>query len=652
MKIKYLSELGLTTLLLWLATACTAGLEYSSADEGQSSGTEIPVSISPRLSVGQNETLSKLRVIIFSTCNSNPYASKVLISNEVVAVDQDYMTTTYVGYNDIYVIGNEPVDLSNVKEPKDLKGIQMKTDTSLAASEFVFYKELLNVNVKSKNEIYLEGESVPVSKLDVKLQHVVAKLTVDFTLSSEIFIDDTGTGKYLEFKSMELVRIPKHSYLSPDKYMQDGGYLENKSFSLTNNTATQPNRFKWSSGEIYLPEYLLTDNKYRMVLRINGVENGVSHNYTLPVGDGMNPTSSNSTDWDITRNRHYKLKIRAIKGYGEASLDVDAKVEGWSEVSIPVEIPTSSFIAVSTQEVDAKSLRFYTYIRFVSNGEVSVALPPGLKDNNLQSTVEYDDITVKTSGRIGFRLGNWNAGKKNIFVVEVKSGTSSLNINVNVSDRKASPEQTTEANWATAMGYPNEANWNKVDYYNAKYHKQGPTSGCKKYYEGDENDPTTGKGCWRVATIGENQDLFISGNYWAIEDYDATQAYYVNKSTFPVTSKTAQCKYFCILDVLPPELSEFIVSERDKNDIAQGDAAQICANLGTGWKLPTGEQTKYVFQYAGTNGLPNNFFSDSYWGKNTDGTFIVATIKDPEGKATTPDLLNQLHTVRCVKSRY
>ena len=78
------------TLLLWLTTACTAGLEYSSDDEGQSSGTEIPVSISPKLSVGQDETLSKLRVIIFSTRNSNPYASKVLISNEVVAVDQDY----------------------------------------------------------------------------------------------------------------------------------------------------------------------------------------------------------------------------------------------------------------------------------------------------------------------------------------------------------------------------------------------------------------------------------------------------------------------------------------------------------------------------------------------------------------------------------
>ncbi len=60
----------------------------------------------------------------------------------------------------------------------------------------------------------------------------------------------------------------------------------------------------------------------------------------------------------------------------------------------------------------------------------------------------------------------------------------------------------------------------------------------------------------------------------------------------------------------------------------------------------------YVFLNAGTNGLPNNFFSDSYWGKNDDGTFIVATMSDPDGSGTTDELRNQKHTVRCVKLRY
>jgi hypothetical protein len=48
----------------------------------------------------------------------------------------------------------------------------------------------------------------------------------------------------------------------------------------------------------------------------------------------------------------------------------------------------------------------------------------------------------------------------------------------------------------------------------------------------------------------------------------------------------------------------------------------------------------------------NNFFSDSYWGKNEDGTFIVATMSDPDGSATTDELRNGRHTVRCVKLRY
>lgn len=85
---------------------------------------------------------------------------------------------------------------------------------------------------------------------------------------------------------------------------------------------------------------------------------------------------------------------------------------------------------------------------------------------------------------------------------------------------------------------------------------------------------------------------------------------------------------------------------------SEENASSICANLGSGWRLPTGKEMNYVFLNAGTNGLPNNFFSDSYWGKNEDGTFIVATMSDPDGSATTDELRNGRHTVRCVKLRY
>ena len=96
----------------------------------------------------------------------------------------------------------------------------------------------------------------------------------------------------------------------------------------------------------------------------------------------------------------------------------------------------------------------------------------------------------------------------------------------------------------------------------------------------------------------------------------------------------------------------FIVSSSDVTNVTKENASSICANLGSGWRLPTGKEMNYVFLNAGTNGLPNNFFSDSYWGKNEDGTFIVATMSDPDGSATTDELRNGRHTVRCVKLRY
>ena len=91
---------------------------------------------------------------------------------------------------------------------------------------------------------------------------------------------------------------------------------------------------------------------------------------------------------------------------------------------------------------------------------------------------------------------------------------------------------------------------------------------------------------------------------------------------------------------------------RDVPKVSKENAESICTKLGAGWRLPTGKEMNYVFLNAGTNGLPNNFFSDSYWGKNADNTFIVATMSDPDGSATTDELRKQSHTVRCVKSRY
>lgn len=657
MRLKLVYIYSFVVTLLYLLTACTDGIEASSDSNGQGEGKEIPVSIMPKLVAGDENEVSQLRVIIFSTRTSNPYGPKVLVSNQLIDVNEDYVAITYIGYNDIYVIGNEPVDLSGINSPEELKNIQMNTESSLSASKFVFFRQLLNVNVRSKNEIYPEGASASVSKLEIKLQRVIAKLSVKFDLSTEICENGTPTGEFVNLESMELFRIPKYSYLASCKYRIEEGFLDNRVFSLENSSAEQ-NHFTWSSGDIYLPEYLPMDEIYRMVLRIKGTSRGITRIYTLPIGDAMNSIDSHSTEWNITRNRHYSLNIKAITGYGEESLEVKSNVSGWSEVNVPIEITGASFLAVNKKTVEVKSLRFYSYVRFACNAPVEVKLPDEVTiGNQLQMTIEYDDATKK-SGRVGFRRGNWNTGNDIIYVTTLKSGTASVELNLQLYRSETIRVGNNLVTWAEAMGYWEEANWIRTGIYNDEFYKRATReTGCRAYYpEGiNENDATRGKGCWRLATIRENWAI-NSAEAWCIEEHDTNdrKAYvsYGSGNLIDNYKENKQYRYNCTLDVRPPELSDFIVSSSDVTNVTKENASSICANLGSGWRLPTGKEMNYVFLNAGTNGLPNNFFSDSYWGKNEDGTFIVATMSDPNGNVTTDELRNGRHTVRCVKLRY
>lgn len=654
MRLNLIYKYSFIITLLYLITACTNGIEESSVGNSQEEGKEILVNIMPKLVVGDENEVSQLRVIIFSTRTSNPYGSRVLISNQLIDLNEDYTAITYIGYNDIYVIGNEPIDLSNVKRPEELKNIQMNTEGSLNASKFVFFKKLLNVNVRNKNEIYLEGESTPVSELEIKLQRVIAKLSVNFDLSTEIYEEQTPTGTYVNFESMELIRIPKYSYLIPETYKKEEGFLDNRVF-LLKNSSTDQNHFTWSSGEIYLPEYILENDDYKVELRIKGTSKGTTHIYTLPIGDAMNAVDSHSTDWNITRNRHYRLTIKAITGYGEESLEVKTSVAGWSEINVPIDITGTSFLAVNKRTIEVKSLRFYTYVRFACSNPIEVELPIGVSiDNQLAFTIEYDDAS-RRSGRIGFRRGNWNTGQNITYVTTLKSGSSSVQINLQLFKSEIVDRGSAQGTWAAAMGYPAEANNKKVGYYNDELYKKATTeTGCRAYYpQGvDPDDPIRGKGCWRLATIRENWSFQIKMT-WAIEEFSATDGYYTTApNTLMNVAKSQKRYYNCALDVRPPELSDFIASSEDVPKVSKENAESICTKLGAGWRLPTGEEMNYVFLNAGTNGLPNNFFSDSYWGKNADNTFIVATMSDPDGSATTDELRKQSHTVRCVKSRY
>ena len=95
MRLKLVYIYSFVVALLYLLTACTDVIEASSDSNGQGEGKEIPVSIMPKLVAGDENEISQLRVIIFSTRTSNPYGPKVLVSNQLIDINDDYVAITH-----------------------------------------------------------------------------------------------------------------------------------------------------------------------------------------------------------------------------------------------------------------------------------------------------------------------------------------------------------------------------------------------------------------------------------------------------------------------------------------------------------------------------------------------------------------------------
>lgn len=636
-------------------------------DENEN-GTPVTLSILPKLSVSDRNELKSVRVIIFSTRTFTPHGPKVLVRNEIINVSQEYLTTTYVGYNDIYVIGNEPQDLSGVTSADELSKIMLYSQSALQSDDFVFYRQLLNINVRGEKEIYPEGETTPVESLSIPLQRMMAKLTINFDMDTEIYNGENPTGKYLDLQSIELVQVPKYSYLVPQSYDYADGYLDNRHITLPPNSSTVEHHFTGTVADIYLPEHLLLRKSSYTFLVIKGKSGNVTHTYRLPVGDAMNPADSKSDKWDVTRNRHYILNIKGVTGEGETDITFEARVMGWDEINVDLEVPGASYLFLDRQEINAKSLRFFTYIHFSSNGPVTVTSPDLIGNIMEVKGPIYSDDT-HTRGKIGVRKGNWNTANDNTYTVNIRSGNISKDITVRMY-RTEMADSSFFGTWCEANGIADAAAHEDAEdptretvcfyprfYYTATLAEAN--RGCRNFKDPTVADdhPTRGKGCWRVATIRE----LWAKNYigWAVEQADVDQANsaYIAFSPGIVSGdlghdlKILGYPYYCVLDTRPPEMADITVSDTDITGVGFADAHDECTRMGDGWRLPTSAETTFIFYNAGTMGLPNNFFSDSYWCTDLSG-LRVATMNDPDGSETDPGLLARPHTVRCVRPRW
>jgi hypothetical protein len=81
--------------LLYLITACTNRMEESSDGSSYGEGQAVSVNIMPKLAIGDETKVTQLRVIIFSTRSSNPYGTKVLVSNGLIDINEDYSHNLY-----------------------------------------------------------------------------------------------------------------------------------------------------------------------------------------------------------------------------------------------------------------------------------------------------------------------------------------------------------------------------------------------------------------------------------------------------------------------------------------------------------------------------------------------------------------------------
>lgn len=655
--------------VLWLGAAAGCSRDETETplypDDG---GTDKKVAVVASARTLADEGVTSVRVIVFSNKSSEPNKEKTLASNQLYTgsmLTADLRFATYVGYSDFYLIADEQEDLSGVTTVAELNGKKYQR-----AGNTLFpclYAEYKGVYVKDFDQIRMPGSDEFVSALDIRFRRAAARLTVHFDMDTEVIENGVPTGQYFVPETMEIEYIPLWYYLVPRIYDPADTY-STASFDLTASAPDAASHwYAYDSGDIYLPENLLRDASTRTEVIITGKIGSATCVYRLPVGDAMNTAQTGSDRWDIQRNRHYRLNIKRVVGYGEPSLETSATVAAWNEEELPVNVSGEDFILVDTKEVDVKSLRFFTYLYFTASREVTLTLAGGVTVSNVMSvTVEFDDETKK-SGRVGFKIGNWKTGeqaKNTSYTVNLRSGTASTEVKARFHATRYAAKNNNvfgPCTWAEAMGYLLTANSARVGYFSAQYYRLAGNTGCAAYYEDGENNPETGKGCWRVATIREvnASPKVLSASFWAVEEADVSgevRAYYAYPSgelMFYPDRKTSSLHYRCVLDVRPPELWEFEVAPNDVLNVTKEEARKTCEEMAGGlWYLPYREQMRYAYEHAGTNGVPNNFFADSYWGKEY-GTedWFVATMSDPEGLATTPDMLDGRHAVRCVKDR-
>lgn len=526
-------------------------------------------------------------------------------------------------------------------------------------------------------------------------EYPMAKLHVEFAIPNEAAM--TFNGEKLVIRNIQ-VKGPDYSYLLPGKKYDGGAYSVKACPGLT---PCEPVAMSYNTVcEMLIPEYLrasAADPKATLIIMADRYKNGVnvgSAKYEMPVGNAI-AQGANSDDYDINRSKVYKFVFNTISG-GGTSVDnwrVDKRVDNWKEQNVPTDVEEANGLFLETTFIDNfRSFRLPRYVRFKSTGigRVEVDSPKNtagitLEPNDFNMQVVWDDATHK-SGLLSLQKGNWRIIEDMDVFIKLKANNIEKTLNVKVKPTRFALTLLPRMNWCAAMNYTEST---KSDFSDAdlnddrlieEYSKAGGT-GCANYFEGKEDDPLTGKGCWRVATIRE--DLLYMKNHnlepyilWAYElassSSYASFAAITDSKTAPIRGLTSDQLYhpdnkyfkgytrvsditsgFEVLCVLDDKLEKYynigVNAHDNPADVSYNEAVAICQNLREGnhsdWRLPTPAESAYAITYAGTQGIPNNFDKGVYW--LVGG--IAAGIDFPSGTQSPP---GGVANVRCVREKW
>lgn len=651
------------------------------------------------------ETEPTVRLLVFAGMTES---NKTLAYNAEAKGNTGKIPLQGIKLNDIYTVINPEKDLGSIQSIEDLQSVKISENLPADVNDQrrQRYHCFENIYPHESGKItYGKNGTEDISQTILTTsEYTMAKMKVEFKLlvESDMTIAD---GTKLVIQKVSVKNVPSYGYLIPKPY--DGTTFKEIDGNLSQ-PATPSATSYTASAQVLIPEYLRASaeaQKVMLVVTADRYKDGKrlgSSEYEVPVGNAI-ATGADLNDYNIDRNKVYTFSFTRLTGAGTQVDDwvVDKSVTTWEDRKVDTEVGDMSGFFLETTLIDNfRAFRLPRYVSFksIGGGRVTVDKPRDaegytIPENDFTMDVLWDDATHK-SGKLALKKGNWRTSGN--FTAKIKLRANNIEKTLVINTVPTMYAQTgimsTKITWLEAMNYTNEIRycWSKdmndeklIKVYSQAWKATGGPTGCASYYEGNVDDPLTGRGCWRVATMREGlwymREKKQEAAIWAYEmadlnDYQSYVAkvntnpdqgsiapfptenddlHHPNNANIPAFSRTGTYNRFSILCVLDDKLEmnyNVGVNASDHPlEVTFEEAQQICTNLREGgfsdWRLPTVQESTYAIVNAGTQGIPNNFNAGLYWRSDHS----AAGVSNPGGTMDPP---GGVANVRCVRTKW